>query len=261
MSRIRLIGALSISVALIGGAMWFRFVRTNPSSAHIVSIPEIKQFSSEDTSLEDFFNTNAQFSTASTTPLSQTDLVARQLFSDYIELTSKGKPSSEKLNSLAGKYAESILSATPPIRVEGHQIIILPNSEENLSRYGQSVAAIRDKYKNLIERQFREGDTGDINSPTFKTFISAAGKLYMASANELLVVGAPASLAENHKALVNNYFGSALAMEALANATVDPVSAYAAMNTQAKNTAEEADLFLNIQMTMIANGIIFERGI
>lgn len=261
MSRIRLIGAFSISVALIGGAIWFRFVRTNPSSAHIVSVPEIKQFSSEDTSLEDFFNTDAQLSTASTTPLSQTDLVARQLFSDYIGLTSKGKPSSEELNALAGKYAESILGTTPPARVEENQIVILPNSMENLSRYGQSVAAIRDKYKNLIERQYRESDISNINSPAFKTFISAAGKLYRASANEFLVVGVPASLAENHKALVNNYFGSALAMEALANVTADPVSAYAAMNTQAKNTAEETNLLLNIQMTMIANGIIFERGI
>jgi len=257
MSRIKLTIALSIAVALIGGATWSRFFQTTPQEAYLVSVPEIEQLSSEEEFLEDFVDTGASLSTGPAAPLSETDLVGRQLFSDYIELASMGQTSSENLNTLATKYANNILNGPSVGRIEINQIIIVPNSEENLSRYSQSITFIRNKYKNLAEGQYRTSEISDVNSPAFKTFMSAAGKLYRASANELLGVQTPISLAEDHRALINNYLGSALAMEALANISNDPVSAYAALNTQAKNTKEETDLLLKIQMAMIANGIIW----
>jgi len=48
-------------------------------------------------------------------------------------------------------------------------------------------------------------------------------------------------------------------MRELSNISEDPIKSFAALNTQAKNSQEEEDLFLKIQMTLAANGITFEQ--
>src|SRR3990167_10737528 len=84
MLRVRFISALVISIVLVGGAMWFRFVRIPPYANPAVSVSQVESLSSEnDPFLTDFFNTEASSSAASAPELSQTDLIGRQLFSDY----------------------------------------------------------------------------------------------------------------------------------------------------------------------------------
>ena len=87
------------------------------------------------------------------------------------------------------------------------------------------------------------------------------GQLYKASADELLSLAVPFSLAENHLALINNHLSSATAMETLSRINDDPLIAYTAMTTQSKNSKEEANLIVEIQTALIANGVIFESGL
>src|SRR3989339_791287 len=102
MPSIKLIGALSVSLALVGGALWFRFVKVPTYSAPLVTLEEITQFSSDDAYLKDFLG--------STTTLSKEDLIGRQLFSEYIGLKSKGQVTPDNLLSLADKYAQDIIN-------------------------------------------------------------------------------------------------------------------------------------------------------
>ena len=262
MSRTRLTVALSISLVLIGGACWFRFVRIAPYSAQLVAVDDgIAEFSTEETFLKDIYDKK----TSSTTPpaeLSHTDLVGRQLFSDYIELASRGQTSSPELDALASKYAESVLKTDQFKTVESTQIITVVDSEENFLRYSQSISNLRGTNKALAEAQYyKSGANNNVDSPGFKSFMSAAGKLYRTSAEQLLSLEVPISLAENHRALANNYLGTALAMETLGNISADSLSAYAALNTQAKNSKEEGELLLNIQLALMANGVILEYGL
>lgn len=266
MPRITFISALSISIALIGGAVWFRFSQTSPPRAQIVSVSEIGSFSSssEDTVLADFFNTGASLPRAATATLSQTDLISRQLFSDYIALKSQGQATPSNIKALADRYAENIKNLEISItKVNENQIMVLPDSAENLATYGNAIANSRDKYKNLVATQSQnsEGDIGDIRSQAFSTFMGAVGKLYQAAANELLLVRVPTSLALNHLNLINNYLESAEVMKLLSDNSKDPVRTYAALNIYTQNTKKESELLLNIRTTLMANGIIFKSGI
>ena len=262
MSRIRLIGAFFISIASIAGASWFRFIQIPPyQRAELVAVEEIADLTSDDVFLEDILSSNPNTSDVSATPLTQTDVVGRQLFSDYISLASQNKTSSDDFNFLATKYAESILRETPKKVTRPDELSITTNSEENLRIYGNAVLEIRTKYRNLVIAQYQGGNISNVNGPEFKSLVKNTSFLYGNAARELLALPVPASLANNHAALINNYFASAEAMRELSNISEDPIKSFAALNTQAKNSQEEEDLFLKIQMMLAANGITFERGI
>ena len=230
MSRIRFIGALVVSVALIGGALWFRFVRIAPYSAHIVSVSELEQRSSEDAFLKDLYSATTTPRVTSTTTLSQTDLIGRGILTDYLSLKSKGEVTPDNLVSLADKYAESIINLDIETRKASlNQIMVLPDSEANLATYGNTITNIRSKYKALIIAQHTGSGIADINGATFSTFMGAAGKLYQASANELLLVRVPVSLAGNHLDLINNYLENAEGMKLISNTSKNPLKPYAAL--------------------------------
>lgn len=266
MPRIRFIGALAISIALIGGAMWFRFVRIAPYTTQVVSVSEVEPISSEDSLLlTDFFSTEtANVSTTSTTTLSQTDLIGRQLFTDYMALKSRGEVTSDDIKALADKYAESIKNTDVSIpKVNPNQVIVLPDSAENLTTYGNAITNIRNKYKNLVttKAQNSGGDITDISSQAFLTFMGAVGKLYKSAADELLLVRVPTSLASNHIDLINNYLESAEVMISISVTAKDPIRAYATLSIYAQHSEKESELYLNIQKIMMANGIIFNSKI
>lgn len=266
MPRIRFIGALSVAVVLIGGAMWFRFFQTSPSQAQGVLAPEIGTFSSssEDIVSADFFNTGASLPRTSTTTLVQADSIGRQLFSDYLALKSQGKTTSSDIQALAERYAENIknLDLSMP-KVNLNQLTILPDSAENLTAYSDTITNIRDKYKNLVAAESQSNESGikDIRSQAFSTFTGTVSKLYQAAADELLLVRVPASLSANHLELINNYLASAAAMKLLSNTSEDPIRAYAALNIYAQDTNKESELLSNIRTTLMANGIILKNGI
>ena len=263
MLPIRLTIALSMSIALIGGATWFRFGQTTYIPSDITSVDKPGALSSGNEFLEDFLATNTPIAPATTPtePFSKTDLIGRQLFSDYIGLASRNQTTPGEINALAERYAASIMDFNAPAPIEQSQIVVVLDSEVNLATYGDRVASIRNKYKNLVATRYGGGGVLNVDSLAFSTFTNAVGKLYRASANELLTLRVPASLAQNHLDLINNYLGSAAAMESLGDISKDPAHALAALNVQAKNTEEETGLLLNIQTTLMANGIIFEHSI
>lgn len=262
MSRILFISALLISVVLIGGALWFRFFPTNLPPTQIVSIPIDEQFPSENTFLEDFYSVGASLPPASTSTLSQADLIGRQLFTDFMSLKSQGKTTSSDLQALAESYAKNLTNTDIQVtQVNASRVIVIPDSAENFTIYGNTMLNFRNKYKNLVATQSSGTNLANITGTAFSTFMGTMEKLYRASADELLTIGVPRSLVSNHLALINNYLENAGVMKLLSNTSKDPLQAYAALNTQAKNNEKESGLLLNIQKVMMANGIILNGSI
>jgi len=265
MPRIGFISALVVSIALIGGALWFRFVRIPPYSADLTSVRQINQFPSEKvlSKGEDIMNASTSLISASSTPLTQTELVSRGLFTDYLALKSQGGISKEQIDGLATQYAERIANFDLLIqKVSQSQILIMPDSEANLVLYGNAVTNILTKYKGLVANLYKNaGDIAKIGSPAFSSFMGSVGKLYKSSADDLLLVRAPASLALNHLNLINNYLESSKIMESLGNTSKNPLQASAALNIYAKNKTTESELLSNIQKMMMANGIMWTSGI
>jgi len=264
MSFARLTIALSLSIALIGGALWYRFVRIAPYTADIAPVQRPEQFSDQKVSLEYFSEPVAKLPATSTEPLTPTAIISQQLFSDYIELKSQGRATPDNLKALAEHYAENLVNFDLSIpKVNPNQIILLPDSEENLMTYGKVIANMRARDKSSIASQIenKKIDFTNINSPTFSTFTSTASKLYQTSADEMLFIGVPAMLADNHLNLINQYLETAEVLKSFSNIKKDPLEAMPALNIYAKNNAKESELLLNIQKTLAVNGIILDIGI
>jgi len=263
MPRIRFISALVISIALVGGALWFKFGNTNDKSSDIVAVQNAKFPSNENTFLADFTN-NSEVASTSTKPLSQTDILSRQLFSDFIALKSQGQITPKNINALATKYATSISNTdisdalTPQVNI--NQIIIVPDSRENMVAYGNTVTNIRNKYKDLVIIEYNK-DTNLTNpdSSALFDFLGATGRLYRAATEKLLATKVPASLAENHLNLIRNYQESAALAELINNTTKDPMRSLVAVNNYVRNTEKEGKLLLNIRVALIAYGVSFNN--
>lgn len=260
MSRFRLTFALGISFALIATATWYRVTNANISSE-----PSLVVVNDSLNALnQDIVNTdNIIKSVSSTTDsksLTQTDFIGRQLFSDYIGLMNKGQATDQNLNNLAASYAKTIAEKPRAKLATSQEIKVISDTIENLKSYSEAISKNRTKYQQLVAKSSVTGTVDDPSSQGFESLMERFSDLYNQSANELKLLPVPAALKDNHIALINNYLSSAEAMKALAKTEVDPVEAYSALNTQATNSAEEQNLLLNIQKTLMANGIIFDQG-
>jgi len=259
MSRICFISALSISIALIGGALWFRFGKVEYVPQNIVVLENIDTLTSEDSSLADF---KLSTTTGSNEPLTSTDQLSRQLFSDFITLKSQDQVTSSNIDVIATKYAESIssadISSIPVNAVNINQIVVVSDTEENFASYGAAIINIRAKYKNLVASLSGEStNLTDPESGAFYVFMGEAGKLYQVAAKELISIRTPVSLSSNHMSLINSYLKSAGLMELISNTPQDPLKAYPALNTYIQSSGEESALLLNIQQILQAYGITF----
>lgn len=262
MSPFRFSGALVVSIALIGGALWFRFVKVPPYTAPLVTVKENLELTSDSALLKDFVGGSTTPRTVSTTTLSEADSLGRQIFSEYIGLKSKGNLTQNSINALADKYAETIINTDIPVdKVTINQLIVLPDSELNLKNYGTAITNIRLRYKGLVSSQYGGSSVTDITSPAFSKFMGEVGSLYGSAAKELLAVGVPTSLSENHMNLINNYLESAEALKLISEISKNPMDAYAGLNVYSKNIDGEAVLLGKIKARLTASGIIFDSNI
>ncbi len=261
MSRLQLKLAILISVVLIGGATANRLINSTKEASNLIALKNTGSVQNNDTSLQDIspaYSTSTP-SSIKTETLTQTDLIGRQLFSDYLSLSSSGQATDDNINALAGSYAENLSNLSTIADISTDKITPEEDTVDNLSAYGDSVIAIHTKYQNLASALSTKG-VSDIKSVAFVSFANSMSSLYSRAASELLLLKVPASLVENHVALVNNYLSSADAAKTLSTISKDPAGAYSALVTQQKNSQEEIALFENIHRTLMSNGIITNSG-
>lgn len=255
MPRFRLVIAFSVSIALVGGATWFRFTRTAEQSPELAALNKLEQdYLLGEVYVNDLLSTGNS-ANSSTTPTSQTDLISRQLFSDYAGLTSQNKASSKNINSLAEKYAENIIGLQKSSQISKNDIFVVADSNDSLIFYSQAVTSIRAKYENLMANTYDQSGFANAADPKFKVFMLSVADFYNQAASELKSLATPTSLADNHIKLINNYLSSSNVAKSLGNIVDDPAGAYAALNTQAKNSSEEAALLSNINVALLSKGI------
>lgn len=251
MPRIKLIVALIVSVTLVGAAFWFK----QPQGKDVTSANLLPVLSPTGAKYQEALLKT--FSESSPENLSATDMVARQLFSDYVQLDALGQTTTDNFNDLASGYAESIVTRplpTPRI-INSSDVKIVADTEENLAQYGQSMLSIRAKYKQMISAQNNGGNMEQIENGGLESIMKIAEELYQASAQEILNLAVPVSLLENHVAIVNTYFENVEAAKIISQISTDPISAYSAISVHSNNSQKEEDLFLNIRIAMLANGI------
>jgi hypothetical protein len=251
--------ALVISLVLILGALWFRISASRTTAASLVAVEDAQNSGESDIiSAEDFLAQSS--TTVPTGSLSTTDLVGRQLFSDYMGLVNQGQATESNLTSLAETYVNALNTIPQGRSVGREELHTVEDTIENLQAYSEAVFALRNKYRSLATEATRGKTISDSNSSGFISLMSRLGNLYKAGGEELIGVAVPASMADTHQKLINNYFSSADAMNTLSKSDEDPLKAYVALDTQSKNNTEEEELLSIIQKTLMANGIISTSG-
>lgn len=261
MKRNSLTLALCVSALLIIGATWFRVREQTRAAGNLIVV---NGNAAETEQVDQFLaaNVSATSTLSSTEDLNQTDLFGRQYVSNFLSLSMNGQATDQNIDTLADSFANSAVTLSTYMAITREGITTVDATKENLQSYGDAVSTIYNKYRALAGQAIQKGgDLGSVESKNFASAMTALSKLSAQAAADLQKVPAPSSLANNHLALINNYLSNAEALGQLANIAKDPVSAYAALNTQAINGEAELALLATIKTTLLGQGIAFSTDI
>jgi hypothetical protein len=243
--------AIFVSVGIIGAAFFSR-LSTHKPALNLVVLPSSSRTEVDPATIIPLFTGT---STTSAATITQTDMVSRQLVSDYLNLNAAGGSTLSNLTTLGSKYGDALAANPTVVSYDVSQTRVVADTPANILSYALTVFALRAKYETL-STQLLNGDTNiDTSDPRFKTLMLGLSHLFEEALPEFLNTPVPTSLAANHVALLNNYSSSAQATRIIANINEDPASVIAAFSIQANNSAEQEELFGNIRVAVIAQGL------
>jgi len=257
MLRPRVVFALSLSILLIGGAILHRFVFASVPQNSLVAIQEP---TNSVTDVAPIVQNDVVATSTSTTKtnISTTDLLSRQLLSDYLAMATQGQTTDQSIASLADKYAETIVSLNTSTINEIPPLRTVPDSKTNLEAYGSSLSKTYQKYHDLTAMVIKKsGDISDPGSAAFASAMKSLSILFKQSALELEQIPVPTSFSDLHTKLIKNYLSSALTFVSLADVSKDATGAFGALSAQAQNSSDQAEILSQIQVTLLTNGVYF----
>ncbi len=252
MPKFHLTAAIFLSLALVASAAWVRFAPQNPALAQLQGTGTLEG-ANIDGSEAYFPNNEATLETATST-LSEVDVVSRQLFSDYIKLKTGNQATPETLRALADKYAEALATQQTFSSIDRSKITIVPDSNERLLEYYQKLLTLREKHKKTLDGVQPEEQFDDLFSPKLKNFMLSASNEYSLIASEIMALPVPASLAEEHLKLVNNYLAGSEITRTISEIDKNPVSALTSLESLVKNGDDEERLVAEMKVTLLSRG-------
>lgn len=246
-----IIMALATSLALVGWASWYRIV-SRPAAALLVSVPhqDVPQAYYDDL-IQKYAGTSSS-SPAEREDLTTTDLVSRQLISDYLALAQNGQATDANLTDLATRYAASIPTIITTKKIAPIDLHIVSNSQANYEAYSSQMTDIYNSYSSAILSV----------APKSKLAASPADvpwdkleKAYAQTADRLKELSVPASIADDHASLVNLYVEDAAACHALSLSSSDPASSFAGLILWNSNAEKEKELTSEMQNIVSQYGV------
>lgn len=259
--------SIAFAVVLIAGALLVRYNNSREERFNLAELVAIEN-TSEPVDIEAIMGTSKNEGTSSAQPdkpLTNTDMISRQLFADYLDLSASSQNNQKGLGYLANQYAQNILKqdTIPKKQITTTEINVVADSSEAKLAYSTKVFALRNKYTALARTTLDSQGTGgvlDINS--IAVFGKQISEMYSNAAEEMIALpGVPVSLAETHVAIIKNYLESSEAMKKLSQLQNDPLLLYSALKTQSENSKREEELFIEVQTQAFSNGIIFGNDI
>ncbi len=259
--RHRIALALFLSFALIGGATIFRLKADSKITYTVTTSSADKNANNEFKDFQVAYLDSASENTASSTPLTQTDLIARQMFSDFIDLNSRGRATSENLNSLAKSYADNIVGLSLSFD-SGYvpNFETVPNTPANLSAYGYSLMFTRKEHQKMVEENTSSLAPDESLEKILANAATIIKPIYESSVKDLEAMKVPEMLQEEHAALIKNHIASAKAMEALEQMPEDAIQGFSALAAQKKAFNEDVIIFSKIRDILASKGVIIEPG-
>lgn len=253
--RFRLALALSVSVLLIGVASWSRFGTTDYVQPNIVAIEQLGTNNDYEEILNDFIEPKTASTTPPEIPLSNTDLIGRQLILDYINLAASGQVTETRITTLANRYVENIPTLNEIVALTYTDIKTVPDSKNNFENYSNELAQIYVEHAQHINKVYTGKVTGDSLNDTFYKFAKDVAIIYGNTAQKLKNLPVPIALASNHLKLVNTHFSSATSMESVFETEKDPLTSLAGFIAMNENLDKEIIILKEISQIIKANGI------
>lgn len=249
--RNRVVLALFLALLLVGGATWMRVKNSRAASPSLVSVdtPALEIYNSDD-----FWKNNSASSTPNA-PKSDTDLIARSLLLDYVNLATSGQASEENLTALADKYAEKIPALKNADSIGLADLNAVSNTIENFQHYDSEATRIHVKYSGRIDQVYRPEEDLTTLGPELYSFLDGVGSEYESMALELQNLPVPFSVADLHMQLINAYLSTAAGLRALSKIDENPAGALSGLVTVRSKFKEEQDIIQEINQVLNKNGI------
>lgn len=261
MNRFHFRFALLFVALLIGGASWTRFVSAKKATGSLTAVanPDNNGITEDDVLNAALADLAAASSTPTgpTQPLTDTDLISRQLLSDFMDLSSGGNVSDDQVAALANTYIDNISSLDKSEAITAANITIVPDSQTVFQSYADGFTSIYAKYEGLLQTQLSSVDPIAVggNPNLTASFADTLSTLYGREEKELQSLPTPNSLKEAHLKLLNNYSSSASAYHSLSKSQTDPASAFGGIVISKKNQTEETAILAEIEKILTDHGI------
>lgn len=262
--RSRLLLAVCLAVLLVGGAAWKRLESKEISPAgNLVAVSDTANTDATSTidAADSTADLNATGSDAtSSVRLTDTDVVSRQLFSDYVNLEANGQATQDNLNALGDEYAASVVSNSQAQVMYMNDLNMVNDSKVNIQAYGDALSKIYALYSpQLITVSKANTDPNDFGPSTI-SFAQKVSAIYQEEADALRVVPVPDSFAADDLKLVNFYLTSAWNMLSISNTNTDPADAYAAIASETNLDGQEQTILTSIEQRLVSDGIILNNS-
>ena len=245
--------SLTISVLLIGVASWYRFGTVKVSQPNLVAV----ELTADDYKeiVADFTGPKEVVMASSTKPFTSTDLVGRQLISDYVSLAGSGQVTDADILALADRYVEGLptLSSAPTISYTDLKLV--SDNKNNFQNYADTLTKIFNEYQASTNKiQINESDLETL-SPAFYSSVATLSTAYASATFKLKIVAVPSSLGPSHLELVNIYLSTVAATNAISKTEQDSTAAFAALIHLNKDLERRTALLEEIAQILNSNGI------
>lgn len=248
--------ALTVSVLMIGTAMWLRF--SGEAASTEGGLVAVERYDTSDWYYEDILNDFLEPKETGAAkdyePLTGTDAISRQLLIDYVGLAGSGQASPSELEALANRYIDSIPTLQVSRTFNAAELKVVANSKANFQAYSNSLNQIFQEYSRQIGRVQGNDYSSQSNTRDLAS-LSVMSKAYNTAAESLKELAVPAELGKLHVDLINSYYSSATAMEAISNTESDAASAFAGLLVINKNSGKELDIAEEITTILASQGI------
>ncbi len=223
--RFSILSALFVSVALIGGAGWFKTTNVKNPPQTITPVDR-----ASDSGLDTYTPTSVADLSANSLDegganLTTTDLVGRQLISDYLSLAGGSDVSEESLTKLGEKYANSIAEIESSTKIDPSTLTTVSDTKANLEKYSEELSLVENSRVDELNR-ISENESVANESLIYKT-AGDISSIYEDAGERLMSISVPSSLLTLHTNLVNSYLSVSAGMKSLSKVEEDSVLSFA----------------------------------
>lgn len=241
--------AITLSLILVIGAFWMKNSGPNSGANLISGKAKTGQLSGTN---EAFLNSILKASSAEKQePITDTDLMGRQLLMEYVSLAKGGEVDEKELTALAEKYVQGIPAIAPSVEITSKELRVVPDNQANFERYLAVATKIVEEYRRRVATAEQKPVNFNVFGTDVMTLTQNLSKAYLYAAENLKAMEVPSSLASSHLKLVNMYLTNAASMESITNVDANAAQAFAGMlsvNTNIemeKATLEEINAILS----------------